>query len=95
MDRGAFWATVYGFTKSQTRLSNLPCALDTATSHFCSIESDSLQPRGLQHTRLPRPLPSPGACSNSWQFESLGIKNEFISLLFSPHLHFALKLPNY
>ena len=79
-DRGGFWATVYGFTKSRTRLSNLPRALDMATSHFCSIASDSLQPHGLQHTRLPRPLPSPGACSNSWQFDSLGIKNKFISL---------------
>ena len=27
--------------------------------------SDSLQPHGLQHTRLPWPLPSPRACSNS------------------------------
>ena len=27
--------------------------------------SDSLRPRGLQHTRLPCPSPSPGVCSNS------------------------------
>ena len=27
--------------------------------------SDSLPPRGLQHTRLPCPLPNPRACSNS------------------------------
>ena len=27
--------------------------------------SDSLWPHGLQHARLPRPSPSPGACSNS------------------------------
>ena len=27
--------------------------------------SDSLRPQGLQHTRLPCPSPSPGACSNS------------------------------
>ena len=27
--------------------------------------SDSLQPNGLQHARLPCPLPSPRACSNS------------------------------
>ena len=27
--------------------------------------SDSLRAHGLQHTRLPRPSPSPGACSNS------------------------------
>ena len=30
-----------------------------------SVMSDSLQPHGLQHARLPCPLPSPGAGSNS------------------------------
>ena len=32
----------------------------------CSIVSDSLWPHGLQHTRLPCPSPTPGACSNSY-----------------------------
>ena len=31
-----------------------------------SVMSDSLWPHGLQHTRLPCPSPTPGACSNSW-----------------------------
>ena len=31
-----------------------------------SVVSDSLQPRGLQHTRLPPPSPSPRVCSNSY-----------------------------
>ena len=31
----------------------------------CCFVSDSLRPHGLQHTRLPCPPPSPGACSNS------------------------------
>ena len=31
----------------------------------CSVVSASLWPHGLQHTRLPYPSPSPGACSNS------------------------------
>ena len=31
----------------------------------CSVMSDSLQPHGRQHTRLPRPSPTPRACSNS------------------------------
>ena len=31
----------------------------------CSVVSDSLQPHGLQHARLPRPSPSSRACSNS------------------------------
>ena len=30
----------------------------------CSVVSDSLQPHGLKHARLPRPSPSPGAYSN-------------------------------
>ena len=30
-----------------------------------SVVSDSLRPHGLQHTRLPCPSLSPGACSNS------------------------------
>ena len=30
-----------------------------------SVMSDSLWPHGLQHTRLPCPSPSPGACSHS------------------------------
>ena len=35
----------------------------TQFSH--SVMSNSLHPHGLQHTRLPSPLPSPGAYSNS------------------------------
>ena len=31
----------------------------------CSIMSDSLRPHGLQHSRLPCPKTSTGACSNS------------------------------
>ena len=31
----------------------------------CSVVSNSLQPHGLQHTRLPCPSPPPGAYSNS------------------------------
>ena len=33
MDRGAWWATVHGVTKSQTRLSNF-----TFTFHFHALE---------------------------------------------------------
>ena len=31
----------------------------------CSFMSDSLQPQGQQHARLPCPSPTPRACSNS------------------------------
>ena len=38
----------------------------TITVQFsCSVVSASLQPHGLQHSRPPCPLPTPGACSNS------------------------------
>ena len=40
------------------------CQLNLWDSH--SVVSDSLQPHGLQHTRLPRPSPAPRACSNSF-----------------------------
>ena len=32
----------------------------------CSLMSDSLQPHGLQHTRLPCPSPTSRACSDSY-----------------------------
>ena len=38
----------------------------TSVSQFsCSIRSDSLQPHGLQHTRLAYPSPTPEVCPNS------------------------------
>ena len=37
-----------------------------SSDHFSpSVLSDSLRPHGRQHARLPCPLPTPGACSNS------------------------------
>ena len=36
----------------------------SAVQFSCSVMSDSLWPHGLQHTRLPYPLPTPGAYSN-------------------------------
>ena len=38
-------------------------------NYYCSVTklfaTNSLQPHGLQHSRLPCPSPTPGACSNS------------------------------
>ena len=46
---------------------NLHQSAKYTSVHFsCSVVSDSLWPHGLQHTRLPCPSPTPGACSNSW-----------------------------
>ena len=39
------------------------CHLSVQFSH--SVVSDSLHPHGLQHTRVPCPSATPGACSNS------------------------------
>ena len=60
---------VHGVTKSRTRLGDFHFHLINHTpaiqfSH--SVVSNSLQPHGLQHARLPYPLPTPGACSNSY-----------------------------
>ena len=48
---------------------------DVSSVQFsCSVISDSLQPQGLQHTRLSCLSPTPGACSNSspqsWRYHS-------------------------
>ena len=43
-----------------------------------SFVSNSLQSHGLQHTRLPYPSPTPGACSNSCPFESVTPSNHLI-----------------
>ena len=38
---------------------------DSSVQFSHALVSSSLQPYGLQHTRLPCPSPTPGACSNS------------------------------
>ena len=54
MDRGAWWAIVYGVIGE----------LDTTSVQFsCSVVSDSLQPHELQHSRPPCPSPTPGVHS--------------------------------
>ena len=42
-----------------------PTGFPRAESISHSVMSDSLQPHGLQHSRLPCPSPTPRACSNS------------------------------
>ena len=41
------------------------CTIATQKLFSCSVMSNSLRTHGLQHTRLPCPSPTPGACSNS------------------------------
>ena len=60
MDWGAWQATVHGLQRVRHKW---PTKLSVQFS--CSVVSDSLQPHGLQHVRLPCPSSTPGACSNS------------------------------
>ena len=46
-------------------MKNMGAFMDMLLFFSCSVVSDSLQPHGLQHTGLPCPSQSPGACSNS------------------------------
>ena len=41
------------------------CIFHNSVQFSCSVVSDSLQPHGLQHARLPCPSPTPGAYLNS------------------------------
>ena len=50
------------YRKTQTNLLANPVS---SVQFTCSVMSNSLQPLGLQHARLPCPSPTPGACSNS------------------------------
>ena len=55
-----------GWTHAFWFLGLCPCHSTGGSVQFsCSVVSDSLRPRGLQHTRLPCPSPTPEACSNS------------------------------
>ena len=49
-----------------------------------SVRSDSLQPHGLQHARLPCPSPTPGACSHTCPIELVMPSSH---LIFWPALH--------
>ena len=41
-----------------------------------SVMSNSLQPHGLQHARLPCPSPTPRACSNDWLYAQTSLDLE-------------------
>ena len=74
-DSAVHKAAVYGTSKSQTWLSDQHFHFQGTAARpqmHCSVQfsrlfvSDSLQPYGLQHTRLPYPSPTPRACSNAF-----------------------------
>ena len=44
---------------------SISCKINESVQFSRSVMSDSLQPHGLQHTSLPYPSPTSGACSKS------------------------------
>ena len=60
------WFSERTIEKSILELKREVCKAVFSSVHFSrSVMSDSLQPQGLQHARLPCPSPIPGVCSNS------------------------------
>ena len=63
-------ANIHWITEKAREFQKSTCLIDYAEAfHYVqfshSVVSDSLQPHGLQHARLPCPSPAPRACSNS------------------------------
>ena len=61
----------------------------------CSVVSDSLRPRGLQHARPPCPSPTPGVYSKLMSIESLMPSNHLIlccSLLLPPSIFPSIRV---
>ena len=55
-----YWSFSFSISPSSEYSRLISFQFSSAT-----VMSDFLQPHGLQHTRLPSPSPTPGACSNS------------------------------
>ena len=53
------------FLPATLTLPYFECQMFNSVQFSHSVMSDSLKPHGLQHTRLPCPSPTAGACSNS------------------------------
>ena len=79
------------------------CSVSTLISQFSrSVVSDSLRPHGLQQARLPCPLPTPGAYSNSCPsnhlilYRPLLLPSIFPSIrVFSNELVLRIRWPKY
>ena len=85
------WEIGFHFIYHCVRLS--PAFLPSLTSvnffgscscSVSSVVSDSMRPHGLQHARLPCPLPSPGACSDSCPLSQWCISTILSSVSLSP-----------
>ena len=69
--------------------------LEWGTFQFSSVMSKSLWPHGLWHARLPSPLPTPRACSNScpssWWYHPT-ISSSVIPLLLLPSVFSSIRV---
>ena len=66
LTQARFTSTIWRFQRIYTACRVVPEHCTCSSVQFRhSVVSDSLRPHGLQHARLPCPLPTPGACSNS------------------------------
>ena len=61
----SFALTFYSFLKYKLGKGQQTSFVKGSVQFSHSVVSTSLRPHGLQHTRLPCPSPTPGACSNS------------------------------
>ena len=59
------WPCVFKVLCTVSPLHTKEFHSESASQFSHSVMSDSLWPHGLQHSRLPCPWPTPGACSNS------------------------------
>ena len=59
---GALFCLVQHWVTNTFTFTHTVCSVSQFSQ---SVMSDSLQPHGLQHARLPHPSPTPRACSNS------------------------------
>ena len=59
------WQNQYSIVKQNKVKIKIKKKRNCSVQFSQSVMSDSLQPYGLQHSRLPCPSPTPGACSNS------------------------------
>ena len=60
-----------------------------------SVVSDSSQPYGLQHTRPPRPSPTPRACSNSYPWSRWchpTISSSVVPFFLLPSIYLSIKV---
>ena len=65
MHHSEFWWSFIGAVIMLPVAAAVSSMAPNTVQFSCTVMSDSLQPHGMQHARLPWPSPTPGAYSNS------------------------------